>query len=231
MEIDFTKYKDKGIYIICEDKTEIDLTRDNITEKTRSFWSDPDKLPDGVKSAAGFKRCSICPKRDDPEFCDALRPVIPFLDVVGKYVSVDKVTAIYVGEDSNLYNIADTTMQYALQYVTILGLVDYCALGGKYKRYYYGIMPLDSGDEVAKRLFLNIFWFLDGNKDEVKKEITRFNDELRIIASNQVRRLGLICSKDAFNNAFIDMHVATDILNFEIDKYLNKDIKDLMPVS
>jgi hypothetical protein len=40
------------------------------------------------------------------------------------------------------------------------------------------------------------------------------------LSQNQVKRLCLICKNDAFNNAFVNAHVATALLSLSMDRQL-----------
>jgi len=213
-------YGQKGLYLILKDSSRLELTRKNIKKVTEEFWNNPDKIPSNVKEAIEFQRCSFCPLKRKEDFCDALRPVLPFLDIVDKYVSFDKVTAIFKGKTKDLFHVSDTAMQDALQYVSILGLMHYCQIGKKYWKYYFGIIPLMRGKEVASRLYLNIYWLHKAKKEEIDKIVSKFIEEIRLTSQNQVKRLSLICKNDVFMNAFVTTQVATEFLSMDIEKRL-----------
>ena len=78
-----------------------------------------DKLRN-VKAVDAFQRCSICPNKRKDDFCNAIRTVFPFLEMMDKYVSFDKVTAVYKENTTNLLHVTSTTMQKALKYVSLL---------------------------------------------------------------------------------------------------------------
>lgn len=211
-------YKEKGLYLLLRDSTRLILTKSNIEKTTAEYWGNPSKIPQAVKQTVEFLRCPFCPLKNRNDFCDALRPILPFLDVVDKYVSIDEVTAIYKGEEKELLRIAHTTMQEALKYVSILSLTQYCQAGRKYWKYFYGVIPLMSPKEIAGREYLNAYWLHDGNRDKIIKVFETFREDITATSRNQVKRLSLICKNDAFLNAFVNTQVITEFLNMDIEK-------------
>jgi len=222
MNLSLDDFKDEGLYLIFPDLSRIVLTRNNIQKITKEYWESPEKIPPQVKKAIEFQRCPFCPLKEQKDFCDALRPIVPFLEVIDKYVSFDKITAVYKGEDKNLYHIADTAMQDALKFISIMSLMLYCQIGRKYWKYYFGIMPLMGGQEMARRLYLNIYWLNKGDMEAVKKTITVFGEQIRITSGNQVKRMSLICKNDAFMNAFVNTQITTVFLSLDMGKSLDK---------
>jgi hypothetical protein len=214
-----SRYEQPGLYLILEDSTEVHLNRENIEKVTHEMWADPEKIPPSAKEAVEFQRCGFCPLKGDNEFCDALRPTLPLLDFVDKYNSFDQVTAIYRGEDAELCHFSYTTMQRALRYISNLSLMAYCQIGRKYWKYFIGTIPIMDTQETANRLYLNIYWAHEGNKEAVDRIISRMSKEITITSQNKAARLRLMCDNDAFLNAFVLTHMLTDIL-FE-----NKDRK------
>ncbi len=217
MNLSLSDFKDEGLYLIFTDLSRIVLTRNNIQKITKEYWESPEKIPPQVKKAIEFQRCPFCPLKEQEDFCDALRPILPFLEVIDRYVSFDRITAVYKGEDKDLYHIADTAMQDALKYISIISLMQYCQIGRRYWKYYLGIMPLVGGKETAQRLYLNIYWLNKGDMEATKKTIAMFDEQIRITAANQVKRMNLICKNDAFMNAFVSTQAATMFLSMDIE--------------
>jgi len=215
-------YKKEGLYLLFPDSTRLDLTKENIERTTEEFWKDPSKITPEVKRAIAFQKCPFCPRKGKKDICDALRPIVPFLEHIDKYVSFNKVLAVYKEKDGEILHVADTTMQTALRYVSILGLLFYHQMGIRYWKYYYGIIPLEDSKEAAIKIYLNMYWYHKGNRGEIDKIIAKFNEELRITSQNQVKRLGLICKNDAFVNAIVTTHIATEFLTMGADKILEK---------
>lgn len=211
-------YKEKGLYLLFKDSTRLILTKSNIEKTAAEYWSNPSKIPQAVKQTVEFQRCSFCPLKNRDDFCDALRPILPFLDVVDKYVSIDEVTAIYKGEEKELLRVSYTTMQEALKYLSILSLPQYCQIGRKYWKYFYGAIPLMNPKEIAGRGYLNAYWLHDGNRDKIINTFETFREDITATSQNQVKRLSLICKNDAFLNAFVNTQVITEFLNMDIEK-------------
>ena len=212
-------YQDTGLYLILKGLRTIELTRKNIEAITAEYWTDPRKIPQHIKDAMEFQRCTFCPMRKIGDFCDALRPVLPLLDVVDDYASFQEVTAIYKATEAKLYHIADTTMQQALRYISTLSITGYCQVGGKYLKYFSGILPIMNAVEIANRLYLNMYWIHGGDKKTVDKVIAEFNEAITHATQNQAARLRLICKNDAFVNAFALTQVISEVL------YTYKDTK------
>jgi len=223
--LELSRYKQPGLYLILEDSTELLLTREHIEEVTEEMWADPQKIPLSAKEAVEFQRCGFCPLKGKNDFCDALRPTLPLLDIVDKYNSFDEVTAIYKGDDEELCHVSHTTMQRALRYISNLSLMAYCQIGRKYWKYFIGIIPIMDTQETANRLYLNIFWAHEGNKEAVDQIISKMSEEITITSQNKAARLRLICDNDAFLNAFVLTHMLTDILFENKDRNLKELLK------
>jgi hypothetical protein len=218
--IQFGDYQEIGLYLILQDSTHLVLTRDNIERVTSEYWRDPDKMPPHVKQAVEFQRCPFCPLKGEGDLCDALRPVLPLVDVVDKYVSFDEVTAVYKPDTKELLHVSNTTMAEGLRYVCVLSLMHYCKTGRKYWQYYFDIIPVLGAIEFANRLYLNIHWIHEGNKDRIDGAISEFCEIITITTKNQLARLRLICKNDVFLNAFIGVQTITQLLNVSKDRLL-----------
>jgi len=205
-------YEQPGLYLTLKDSTEIALTVEHVEKVTREYWENPDKIPPSVKEAVTFQRCPFCPLKKKKDICDALRPVLPLLDGVGSYNSYDEAVAVYRGEASESCHISFTTMQSALQYISTLSLIGYCRVGREYWKYFTGIIPIMSAREIVNRLYLNMYWVHEGDKDRVDQVISKLYSEITTTAQNQADRLRLICRNDAFLNAFVLTHLITDDL-------------------
>jgi hypothetical protein len=144
---------------------------------------------------------------------------------VDQYVSYDKIIAVYKGSEERLVHIRATTMQDALKYVSILSLLRYNLVLQKYWKYYYGIIPIMGGREVATRVYLNMYWLHKGNLEEMKEMLRRFGEELRVSSTNQVKRLNLVCKNDAFVNAFVNTQLVTQVL-INMEDILTKSFND-----
>jgi hypothetical protein len=212
LDLRLSDFGKEGLYLLFPDSTKLELTKENIERVTDRYWQDPTKIPEDKRKAIEFQKCYFCPHRNQEDICDSIRPVLPFLDIVDQYVSYDKVIAIYKGNEDKLIHVRATTMQDALKYVSILSLLRYNLVLQKYWKYYYGIIPIMSGREVASRVYLNMYWLHKGNLEEIKEMNKRFGEELRVSSANQVKRLNLVCRNDAFMNAFVNTELVTQIL-------------------
>lgn len=220
IDFDFNDFREEGLYLIFPDSSRMALTRDHVQKVTREYWANPRKIPEEVKNAVDFQRCPFCPLKGQDDFCDALRPILPFFEVMDKYVSFDKVTAVYRDAGRNLFHIADTNMQNALRFVSIMSLMQYCQIGRKYWRYYLGISPLAAGPAAVERLFLNIYWDHKGDMARIRNTISAFNGQIEVTADNQIKRLNLICKNDAFMNAFVNTHTMLILLDLDVESSL-----------
>jgi hypothetical protein len=218
-------FEKEGLYLLFPDSTRLELTKENIEKVTNLYWQDLTKIPEDKRKAIEFQKCYFCPHRDKEDICDSIRPVLPFLDIVDQYVSYDKVMAVYKGNEDKLVHVRATTMQDALKYVSILSLMRYNLVLQKYWKYYYGIIPIMSGREVATRVYLNMYWLHKGNLGEIKEMIKRFGEELKVSSANQVRRLNLVCKNDAFLNAFVNTQLVTHFL-INIEDILTKSFNE-----
>jgi hypothetical protein len=214
-------YEQEGLYIIPEDSSPLALTRNNIEQTAKKFWEEPGKIDSKVKAAAEFQRCDFCPLRKTGGLCDAIRPTFPFLGALDKYLSYDKVTAIYKEDKGGLY-VHRTTMQKALRYLSTLSLVYYCQVTRKYWKHFWGIMPLMEAQEIAARLYLNFLYLNKASKRAANKSISKFKEEITITSRNQVKRMNRVCENDAFMNAFVNTQIITDILSFDVSKLVDE---------
>ncbi|MCK4751909.1 MAG: hypothetical protein KAS75_00580 [Planctomycetes bacterium] len=212
----------EGLYLIFKDESCLALTKENIEQTTESFWEDPSNIPSDMKTAIEFQRCGFCPLRKTGGICDAIRPTLPFLEHVDKYVSHDEVTAIYKESKESPLHILDCTMQAALKYVSVLSLTHYCQVAKKYRKYFWGILPFMNAQDIVARLYLNIFYLHNGQKRAIADFVSEFKEVMTITSKNQVQRMNLVCKRDAFMNAFANTQVITQFLSLGIDESLQE---------
>jgi hypothetical protein len=220
----------EGLYLFFADGSRLEFTRQNVEHTALAFWEDKSKITPQIRAAAEFQRCDFCPLRKTSALCDAIRPVFPFIDSLDKYISHDKVTAVYK-DDKGVLHISDTTMQDALRYLSVLSLVYYCQVGRKYWKYFLGIMPLMPGAEIATQLYLNFYYLCEGNAKATRKALEKFGEEITITCRNQKSRLNLICKNDAFMNAFVNAQVITQLLAFDFEKTLKQTFDSRQPAN
>jgi hypothetical protein len=225
INLEFNQFNKPGLYLIFTDGSRLSLTKENIEHTVETYWNDPTKMPPQIKKATEFQRCYFCPLKRLEDMCDAIRPTMPFLDIVDKYVSFDKVTAVY-RENRDILHVSYTTMQNALKYVSILSLIYFCRKGRIYWKYFFGINPLMGGSEIASKFYLNLFFLHNGNREDINKVIAKFKEEITITTKNQMARMGLVCKNDTFLNAFVNTQIITEILSMDPDKALENAFKD-----
>ncbi len=215
-------FEREGLYLIFTDGVVLDLSRENVEKAAAEFWQDESKISPELKEAVEFQRCSFCPLNGTDAFCDAIRPTIPFLEHLDKYVSFDKVTAVYKDAEGGVIHVCETTMQQGLKYVSILSLIHYCKAGQKYREYFLGVIPVMQPEEMAMRLYLNVCYLHGMEKKKIDKFLLAFKDRITTTSRNQVERMNLICNNDAFMNAFVNTQIVTEILNMSTKKKLEE---------
>ena len=216
VELDFDAFQEEGLYLLFDDATRVELTRKTIAKLAEVYWKDPEKIPPEVKKAADFQLCAHCPEKGKDVLCCALKPMIPYVDKVGKYFSYDQVTAVYRQKKSPVLHVVHTSMQEALKYLSILSLTFYCKMGGKYHRYFDGVIPLMDIQSISDRVYLNIYLECAGNPQKIKEAITIFKKEIFESSKCMVKRLHLLCHHDAFVNAFINAELVTEFLDLVV---------------
>ena len=226
VNLSLNDFNEDGLYLIFPDSSRVVLSKEKIEQFASQFLEDPAKVPASCKKAVDFQNCVICPKRGTGEFCDALRPTLPFLEMIDRYVSFDKVTVVFKEKNSGLLHVRNTDMQKALQFLSMLSLIHYCEVGHSYAKYFLGVMPLMEIEEVAERIYLNIYWHCRGDVPKMKEIIGKFSQEIRHTSQCQIRRLGTICKNDAFINAFVLTQLVADLVSMMNDDDLTKSFND-----
>lgn len=212
-------FPDPGLYLLWPDGTRFDLTHKAITEHMDAMLADPTKIPPHVRAAADYKPCDICPEKDTAVICHSIMTALPFMDEIDRYMSYDRVVAVFREQSCDMLHVTETTMQDALKYVTVLGLVNYCEVGKKYGRYFEGVNPLMDAAQFAAAVFRNIHFELHGDMAKVGELIATMKQEILQTTKCQTQRLRLISRRDAFLNAFVEAHTTTQYLFLELMKY------------
>lgn len=203
------------MYLLFDDQKRLEFSSENIRAFAKELLDSPERVPDNVRKATDFQRCSVCPYAHEEGYCHALYPSLTFFDIVDKHSSHEQVRAFYLDPASNCLIIKKTSLQNALQYVSILSLIHYCEFGRKYHEYFYNVNPLMNSSDIISRIYLNAFWLYDGHKHQTIEKLKEFSDSLRITIDCQVKRLRLISKNDAFVNAFVVTHILTDMLQMD----------------
>lgn len=215
--IDVSKYSEPGLYLLFPNGEELALTRQAINAATKSILDDPDAIPPHIRSAAEYPPCDICPERRTAVICHALMTTLPFFDDIDRYVSYDRVTAVYRDSEEETLIVRETTMANALQFVTILSLTSYCEVGKAYEPFFKGVNPLTPLNRIGRAVFQNIYLAEKGNIEQTQKRITKMSQELLHVAQCQTKRLRLISNRDAFVNAFVNTELITHFVSNELD--------------
>jgi len=217
IQFDPSSFGEGGLCLLFQDGQVLSLTYDDIEQRTQSILANPEKMAPGVLKAEAFQLCSICPKQGSGETCHAIRPVMALWDEFDKYVSFDRVTAVYRAFGSDHLTVADTSMQRALQYVAVLSLLYYCEVGKKYRRYFQGVHPLLPTEDLVSRVYLDMFWACRGDVARTRELARRFHDEIATTIACQIARVRLFCRTDSILNALILTQVAAELLVLDID--------------
>ena len=211
----------EGLYLIFDDSTILPLNKDRIEQISKDFWLNPELISDEVKEAANFQRCEFCPLKKLGGLCDAIRPIMPFLADIDGYMSHSDVIAVFNDPNGNM-SVRKTTMQEALKYLSVLSLMYYCRIGRTYWKYFLGIKPLMSAEDIAFHLYLNFYFLNNGNTNTVVKLLKRFKEQIFVTSTNQVKRMNLVCKNDAFMNSYVNTHIITEMLSFNFHDVLQK---------
>ncbi|MFA5060155.1 MAG: hypothetical protein WC676_05960 [Candidatus Omnitrophota bacterium] len=206
---DFTK---EGLYLLFPDGQKVKIVRDEIEALSEEFWQDPKKIHPNIKEMPEFQPCGHCPHHGEDILCLALRPILPYLKNVDRYMSYQEVTAVFSAGDASNVKVSKTTTQQALKYVAILSLIYYCEMGNRYCGFLKDISPLTPPKEMADHLLSNIKEIYGEDKAKINEEIAKFQKEVLESAQCLTKRLRLICENDAFLNAFVNAQTALDFL-------------------
>lgn len=217
--------QEDGLYLFFDDADALRLTRVKIEEFSRRLWDDDGGLPAEMREAVEFRRCPICPQVEQAGFCEAVLPPLTFVQEVDRYVSFDRVIAVYRGRDDPVLHVSLTTMQQALRYVAFMSLLSYCSNGRKYWRYFNGVVPLMDSRELANRVYLNIYWLHRGDRQQIAAFIQQFKRELLLTMKHQITRLSLVCANDAFMNAYANTQAAIEYLAMDIERRLEESFR------
>lgn len=221
--IDTALFREPGLYLLWPDGGRLELTRRAIEEATRAMLADPARIPPHVRAAVEYQPCDICPHRETAVICHAIMPTLPFLDEIDRFMSYDRVTAVHRGEGGEGLRVAETTMQEALQFVSILSLTSYCEVGRKYAAWFAGIDPLTPPGEIAATILRRLYLELRGDLARVSAAVATMQEELLHTTSCQVARLRLISRRDAFANAFVVTHATADLLFLDLRQLLRRE--------
>ncbi len=222
-KLDTREISDASLYLLFSDGRKLNINRAEMERYNRGNNGCLCDMPLCVKSTENFSRCSICPEKQG--VCDALIPLIPYIEIFDNYNSFDKVTAVF--KKGDLTYVSKTTVQEAVRYVSILGLMQYCLVGKKYWKCFLDVIPLMPFQELYNRLYLNVYWLNKGDSNAIDSFIKLFAEDITITTKNIAKRLNVICKSDAFLNSFVNMHIGAKLLTLDIDKVLMESFNEL----
>ncbi|MBT3295294.1 MAG: hypothetical protein HN919_11565 [Verrucomicrobia bacterium] len=214
--MDLAQFAEPGLYLVTPAGETIVLTRRLIEERARALLNNPDTLPPEVRAAADYQPCDICPERETAEICHAILTTLPFFDDIDRFMSYDRVTAVFREEAKGMLLIRETSMQEALQHVSILSLTHYCEVGRKYYAFFEGVNPLMPQVQIAAAVFRNMYLACEGDLTILDDTLQTMQAELMQTARCQVKRLQLISNGDAFLNAFVATESTTELMLMEV---------------
>lgn len=224
IQIEPSRYPRSGLYLTFGDGHTVVLTHATIEERSRALLDDPAKVPPHVHEAESFQLCDICPKRGTGDACHAIRPILAVWEHFDAYPSYEPVMAVFRGARSARLVSVETTLQRALQYVSILSLLYYCETGKNYWRYFAGVHPLMDTDELIVHVYLNMFWASDGSAERTRALVAKFNDEITTTTRCQMERIRLFCHEDSFLNALILTQLASEFMALDVDDVIRRHL-------
>ena len=213
LNLKLDEFDKQGLYLIFPDSTRVDLVTENIEHMAERYWSDPSKISPEIKKAAEFQPCKHCPNYGKDVLCKALTPLLPYIDSLDKYMSYANVTAVFRGKDSQLLHVSQTTLQRALCFLPILSMIFYCEMSERYSKYFTDIMPLMDIRSISSRIYSNIYIKNKGDQAAISSIITQLKSEVTESTHCLLKRLRMICKRDAFANAFVHTHLIFDCLD------------------
>jgi len=219
-----TDFSEPGLYLWFASGESLALTAANIEERARALLADPVRIPAHVQEAEAFQLCRVCPQQGSGESCHAIRPVMAVWENFDRYVSHDRVTAMYRGTDGTVVS-ADTSVQRALQYVSVLSLMYYCEVGKQYWRYFYGVHPLMATEDLVVRVYLNMFWACGGDRPRTQALIEAFHGDISTTAQCQLERVRLFCHNDSLLNALILTQLASEFLAMNVEQVVEQRVE------
>lgn len=212
----------QGLYLLINDEHFVDLGFDAVEAYAKAFWNDPLQIDDSLKENLAFMPCSICKHVNQRVLCLALRPLLPLTKLVDQYLSSDETVVCYKNDQGNC-SVTKTTLENALVFVIQMSLIDFCDVGQQYKHWFLGTHPLMTTLEIARRVYLNVFWIERGNPENVKKELNTFVNKLKVTIHCQANRIRLVAKRDPILNALANFGMVGLLLDRKIEESLQKE--------
>lgn len=213
-----TGFEPHVLYVDLGGGERIALSEESVRSYARRFLDSPEHVPDRVRKAVDFQRCSVCPFSNQPGYCHALYPSLSVFAAFDRHPSYHPVTVHYLDPALDCLLTRKTTLQQAMQGVSILSLIEYCEFGNLHRDLFFGVNPLMRLPAIASRIYLNAFWFAGGDQGATRERLAAFVRGLAVTIQCQIKRVRLICKQDSFANAFVLTHVLTEMLDEGLDE-------------
>jgi len=192
------------------------LANPDVRAFATKYLDSPEHVPDSVRRAVEFQRCSVCPHRNEPGYCQALFPSLAVFDAFDRYPSYEPVTVSYGDLEHDGVITRSSSLQKAMLGVAMLSLLDYCEYGRAYRDFFLHVNPLMKLPGIVSRIYLNAYWLSRGDADATARKLRAFTRGLQTTIDCQLKRMRLISKNDAFLNTFVAAHVLTELLDHDM---------------
>lgn len=215
--IDIDAFSEPGLYLRPPGDAWLALTRPEIERRMQAMLDDPTSIPPEIRAATDYQPCEVCPEKESAVICHAIMTTLPFAAEIDRYVSFQNVTALYreppfdTNAPGGVY-VRVTSMQEALQYISMLSLLFYCEVGKKYYACFDNVNPLMPSDAISRTVFANVYLHCAGDQQAIQAMLTQMTEEILHTARCQIKRLQLICKQDAFINAIVGTHTTVQMI-------------------
>jgi hypothetical protein len=213
--MDYTDLQE-GLYLFFPDGRHVDLSRARLHAESVRLEDELGKNPDRNYVELVYRRCDACPKKAVRGFC--VQPFLPVIAELGEYDSFAPVRAMYKPPNGAYVIVAETTLQEALKYVTLLSFTDYCETGLMYKDLFHGVNPLTSTMEIVRTVHRELFWNLAGDAVRMKARLAEMRSVMEGIVPNLMEKVRRMIPNDALANAVHKIHIISEFLETIYDE-------------
>jgi hypothetical protein len=131
------------------------------------------------------------------------------------------VTAVYREAESGVLHVQVTTLQLALNFLTMLSLLEYCEQGKQFAEYFEDVNPLMPPEQIARQVFRNLYLKQAGDVDVIRRLVDQMHGNFYTTTHCQIKRIQLICKNDALQNAFVNLHTVAGWLTVNLQEQLD----------
>lgn len=214
------------LYVDLGKGERIALSTESVSAYARQYLDTPRKVPECVRKAIDVDCCAACPRSHRDSYCKAVYPTLSVFAAFDRYPSHHPVNVQYLDLVCDCLLSRRTTLQQAMQGVSILSLIDYCEYGSQHRDLFFGVNPLMRLPVIASRIYLNTFWLCGGDHAATRARLSEFVRGLKVTIDCQIKRVRLICKQDSFANAFVLTHVLTEMLDEGLDDLLRSALEE-----